>query len=45
MPVMGEVVELLRQEGLQDRVKTIIGGAPVSKEFAQEVKKRYGGNP
>jgi len=37
MPVMSRVVELLKKEGLGNRVKTIIGGAPVSEEFAQEI--------
>lgn len=37
MPVMKEVVELLRNGGLSGCVKTIIGGAPVSEEFAQEI--------
>jgi 5-methyltetrahydrofolate--homocysteine methyltransferase len=37
MPVMRRVVELLAQEGLGGRIRTIIGGAPVSAEFAQEI--------
>jgi len=37
MQVMRRVVELLKEEGLSDRIKTIIGGAPVSVEFAQEI--------
>ncbi len=37
MPVMREVVEQLREEGLAGKVKTIIGGAPVSQAFAQEI--------
>ena len=37
MPVMGEVVELLRQEKLDGKIKTIVGGAPVSKDFAQGI--------
>jgi 5-methyltetrahydrofolate--homocysteine methyltransferase len=37
MPVMKEVVDLLRRENLQHRVKTIIGGAPVSQEYAGEI--------
>ena len=35
MPAMGEVVELVRSRGLE--VATIVGGAPVSKEFAREI--------
>ncbi len=37
MPVMGEVVELLKQEKLDGKIKTIVGGAPVSKDFAQGI--------
>ena len=37
MPVMGEVVELLKQEKLDGKIKTIVGGAPVSKDFAQSI--------
>lgn len=37
MPVMRKVVELLNEEKLSGRVKTIIGGASVSGEFAQEI--------
>lgn len=37
MPAMGAVVELLRQRGLSGRIRTIIGGAPVSARFAAEI--------
>ena len=37
MPVMQRTVDLLKEEGLEGRIKTIIGGAPVSKEFAQRI--------
>lgn len=37
MPVMKKVVDLLRKEGLRGRIKTIIGGAPVSDAFAKEI--------
>ena len=37
MRVMGEVVKKLEQEGLRDRVKVLIGGAPTSAAFAQEI--------
>ena len=37
MPAMRRVVELLKQEGLGDRIKTIVGGAPVSEEFAKQI--------
>jgi 5-methyltetrahydrofolate--homocysteine methyltransferase len=34
---MSEVVEALAQARLRDRVKVIIGGAPVSAKFADEI--------
>ncbi len=37
MPAMGEVVQLLKQEKLDGKIKTIVGGAPVSKDFAQSI--------
>jgi len=37
MPAMQRTVDLLKEEGLEGRIKTIIGGAPVSKEFAQKI--------
>jgi len=37
MPRMREVVELLKQRGLAGRVRTIVGGAPVSDAFAREI--------
>lgn len=37
MPVMGEVTALLAQRGLQGKIKTVIGGAPVSNEFARQI--------
>lgn len=37
MPVMRKVVALLKEEGLAGQVKTIVGGAPVSAEFAREI--------
>lgn len=37
MPVMKKVIELLKEEGLKNRIKVIIGGAPVSGEYAQEI--------
>ena len=37
MPVMGQVVGLLRERGLAGQVRTIIGGAPVSSEFARQI--------
>jgi 5-methyltetrahydrofolate--homocysteine methyltransferase len=37
MPVMARVVELLKEQGLTPAVKTIIGGAPVTREYAREI--------
>ena len=37
MPVMKRVIELLDKEGLKSRIKTIIGGAPVSADYAQNI--------
>ncbi len=32
-----DIVDLLKEKNLYGKIKTIIGGAPVSKEFAQEI--------
>jgi 5-methyltetrahydrofolate--homocysteine methyltransferase len=37
MPVMKDVIELLGEEGLKDSIKIIIGGAPVSQDFANQI--------
>ena len=37
MPTMKKVVELLKREGLDGSVRTLIGGAPVSEEYAREI--------
>ena len=37
MPVMGKVVELLRERGLEGKIRTMVGGAPLSDEFAREI--------
>jgi 5-methyltetrahydrofolate--homocysteine methyltransferase len=37
MPVMREVVELVRADGLDDRIRTVVGGAPVTAAFAREI--------
>lgn len=37
MPVMKKVVDLVKERGLDGELKTIIGGAPVSAEFAREI--------
>jgi 5-methyltetrahydrofolate--homocysteine methyltransferase len=37
MPVMKDVVGLVRERGLGGRVKVIVGGAPVSEAWAREI--------
>ncbi|SDE65737.1 corrinoid protein [Sporomusa acidovorans] len=37
MPAMQDTIELLTEEGLRDKVKIIVGGAPVSQEFANSI--------
>ena len=37
MAEMGRVIEELKAEGLRDEVKVIVGGAPLSQEFAEEI--------
>ncbi len=37
MPVMKEVVDLIAARGLQGKVKTVIGGAPVTADYALEI--------
>ena len=37
MPAMKEVVDVIKERQLAGKIKTIIGGAPVSNEFASEI--------
>jgi 5-methyltetrahydrofolate--homocysteine methyltransferase len=37
MPVMKDVIERLRKERLNNKIKTIIGGAPVSSAYAHHI--------
>jgi corrinoid protein of di/trimethylamine methyltransferase len=37
MPGMGRVIEMLETEGLRDRIKVIVGGAPISPAFARKI--------
>lgn len=37
MGYMGEVIEALKASGLRDRVKVMVGGAPVSAAFASQI--------
>jgi 5-methyltetrahydrofolate--homocysteine methyltransferase len=34
---MGDVIEELKRQGLRDKVKVIIGGAPVSQKYAEQI--------
>ena len=37
LPVMQEVIHLLKEKNFNGKIKTIIGGAPASKEYAEEI--------
>ena len=37
MPMMTKVIERLKDEGLRDQVKVMIGGAPITQEYADEI--------
>ena len=37
MPVMKEVIDQIRKENLEGKIKTLIGGAAVSKSYAEEI--------
>jgi len=37
MAGMGDVIDMLEERGIRDRVKVMIGGNPVSKKFADEI--------
>ena len=38
MPAMRETIEALQEVGIRDKVKVMIGGAPVTENFASEIK-------
>jgi 5-methyltetrahydrofolate--homocysteine methyltransferase len=38
MPAMGETIGALQQAGVRDGVKVMIGGAPVTQNYADEIK-------
>ena len=38
MPSMLQTIEALKQAGIRDKVKVMIGGAPVTEKYAQEIK-------
>jgi 5-methyltetrahydrofolate--homocysteine methyltransferase len=37
MMAMKETIDLLAKEGLRDKVKVLVGGAPISQEFATRI--------
>ena len=37
MLAMKDTIDVLVEEGLRDKVKVIVGGAPISDEFAKEI--------
>ena len=37
MPVMQQVVERLRDENLHGQIKTVVGGAPLSEDYARKI--------
>ncbi len=37
MPNMGKIIDLLKEKSLRDKVKIIVGGAPVSQQFADSI--------
>lgn len=37
MPELQNVIEVLKEEGLRDSVKVLIGGAPVTEDYAEEI--------
>ncbi len=45
MPRMGEVINALKEAGIRDQVKIMVGGAPVTDEYAKEIGADiYGAN-
>jgi corrinoid protein of di/trimethylamine methyltransferase len=37
MPAMRDTIQAIRQAGIRDRVKVLIGGAPVTQQYADEI--------
>ncbi len=45
MPKMGETINALKEAGVRDQVKIMVGGAPVTDEYAKEIgADLYGAN-
>lgn len=38
MPMMKQTIDALRESGLRDQIKILVGGAPVTKSFADEIE-------
>ena len=41
MPVMKEVVDKANEKGVRDRIKIMVGGAPVTEEFKNKIGADY----
>lgn len=41
MAVMQQVVELLKEKGLRDKIKVMVGGAPVTEDFKNKIGADY----
>jgi len=41
MPEMKKVIDALKEAGLRDRLKVLVGGAPVTQSFADEIGADY----
>jgi 5-methyltetrahydrofolate--homocysteine methyltransferase len=41
MPYMSEVIEALKREKLRENIKVIIGGAPITKKFGEDIGADY----
>jgi 5-methyltetrahydrofolate--homocysteine methyltransferase len=37
MPIMKDTIELLQKEGLKDKVRVMIGGSPITQDFADRI--------
>ena len=37
MPNMGKTIDLLKEKGLRNKVKIVVGGAPITEQFAQSI--------
>ena len=37
MPVMGQLIDELKARGIRDKYKVIIGGAPITQEYSDEI--------